>query len=307
MPLAPAARSMLDQLAALDTPPIWEQDLEQLRAADIQIMKVMDEPVEMAAVVDRTVPGPAGEIPVRIYTPDAPEPRPLIVYFHGGGFVFCSIDTHDGTCRRLAKAAGAVVVSVDYRLAPEHCFPAPLDDCYAATVWAHDHADELGTVPGRLVVAGDSAGGNMAAATALLARDRSGPPITQQVLIYPVIDAGCDTKSFYENADGYFLEGDTMRWFWTQYLGADGDGTHPHASPCRAPDHAGLPPAVVITAEYDPLRDEGEAYAEMLRAAGVPVTSARYDGMIHGFVSMPSLFPEADQAVAVIAEALAGP
>ncbi len=304
MPLSPAARTMLDRLADLDTPPIWEQDLDELRAADIQIMKVMDQPVEVASVVDRAIPGPAGEIPVRIYTPDAPESRPLVVYFHGGGFVFCSIDTHDGTCRRLANAAGAVVMSVEYRLAPEHCFPAPLEDCYAATAWAHEHADALGADASQLVVAGDSAGGNMAAATALVARDRGGPPVTQQVLIYPVIDSGCDTPSFTENADGYFLEGDTMRWFWSQYLGNGGDGSDPHASPCRAADHSGLPPAVVITAEFDPLRDEGEAYAEMLRAAGVPVTSARYDGMIHGFVSMPSLFPEADQAITVIAEAV---
>jgi acetyl esterase len=304
MPLAPAARSMLDQLAALDTPPIWEQDLAQLRAADIQIMKVMDQPVPVASVVDRTIPGPAGDIPIRIYQPDAPEPRPLVVYFHGGGFVFCSIDTHDGTCRRLANAAGAVVISVEYRLAPEHCFPIPLEDCYAATVWAHEHAPELGADASQLVVAGDSAGGNMAATTALLARDRGGPPVTSQVLIYPVIDAACDSSSFEQNAEGYFLEGDTMRWFWSQYLGDDGDGAHPHASPCHAPDHAGLPPAVVITAEYDPLRDEGEVYADKLRAAGVPVTSVRYDGVIHGFVSMPSLFPEADQAMTVIAEAL---
>ncbi len=304
MPLAPAALTLLEQLRALDTPPIWEQDLDQLRAADIQIMKVMDQPVEVASVVDRTIPGPAGEIPVRIYTPDAPQPRPLIAFFHGGGFVFCSIDTHDGTCRRLANATGAVVISVDYRLAPEHRFPAALDDCYAATVWAHEHAAELGADPAQLVVAGDSAGGNMAAVTALLARDRGRPPIACQVLVYPVIDAACDSASFAENAEGFFLEAEAMRWFWSQYLGNEGDGSHPLASPCCVPDHAGLPPAVVITAEYDPLRDEGEAYAEALRAAGVPVTSVRYDGMIHGFVSMPSLFPEADEALTRIAAAL---
>jgi acetyl esterase len=295
---------MLDQLEAIDAPPIWEQDLEQLRAADIQIMKVMDQPVEMASVVDRSISGPAGDTPIRIFTPEHDEPRSLVVYFHGGGFVFCSIDTHDGTCRRLAAAAGAVVVSVEYRLAPEHCFPVPLEDCYAATVWCHEHAAELGADPARLVVAGDSAGGNMAAATSLLARDRGGPPITHQVLIYPVIDSGCETPSFAANADGYFLEADTMRWFWSQYLGADCDGTDPLASPSRAADHAGLPPATVITAEYDPLRDEGESYAETLQAAGVPATSVRYDGMIHGFVSMPGLFPEADQAMSVVAEAL---
>jgi acetyl esterase len=195
-------------------------------------------------------------------------------------------------------------VSVDYRLAPEYPFPAPLDDCYAATVWVHEHAAELGADPGRLVVAGDSAGGNLAAAVALVARERGGPPITFQILIYPVIDAACATPSFTENAEGYFLEGEGMRWLWSQYLGPDGDGDHPHASPCRAADHSALPPAVVVTAEYDPLRDEGEAYGAALDAAGVAVTVRRYDGMIHGFVSMPTLFPEGDDAMTAIATAL---
>jgi acetyl esterase len=307
MPLSPAARTMLDQLKAIDAPPMWELDLDEVRAADIQIMSAMDRPVEVASVVDRTIPGPAGDIPVRIYTPEKPEPRPLVAYFHGGGFVFCSIDTHDGTCRRLADAAGAVVVSVDYRLAPDYAFPVPLEDCYAATAWAYEHATELGADPTRLVVAGDSAGGNFAAVTALLARERGGPPIAHQVLIYPVIDAACDTPSFAENADGYFLEAAAMRWFWSQYLGPEGDAADPNASPSRADDHTGLPPATVITAEYDPLRDEGEAYAETLEAAGVPVTQVRYDGMIHGFVSMPGLFPEADEAMARIAAAREAP
>ena len=304
MPLAPAARTMLDQIAALDSPPLWEQDITVLRDRDNTLLAAVDAPVPVATVEDRTIPGPAGEIPARIYTPGAPAPRPVIAFFHGGGFVFCSLDTHDGTCRRLANATGAVVVSVDYRLAPEHCFPAPLDDCYAATLWAHEHAAALGADPDRLVVAGDSAGGNLAAATALLARERGGPPITFQILVYPVIDAACDTPSFTDNGEGYFLEGDGMRWLWSQYLGGDGDATHPHASPSRADDHAGLPPAVVVTAEYDPLRDEGEAYGAALAAAGVPVTVRRYDGMIHGFVSMPMIFPDGDDAMTQIAAAL---
>jgi acetyl esterase len=303
MPLAPAARTMIDRMEEAGFPPLWELPLEQARAAGA-LFGTMDEPPAVASVEDRVIPGPAGDLPVRIYTPDGNSPRPVVAYFHGGGFVFCSIDTHDGTCRRLANATGAVVVSVEYRLAPEHCFPAAPDDCYAATMWVHEHASELGGDPRRLVVAGDSAGGNLAAVVAHMARDRGGPPIAFQALIYPVIDAACDTPSYSENAEGYFLEKQAMRWFWDQYLGVDCDGTDPQASPIKARDLSSLPPAVVITAEYDPLRDEGEAYADALRGAGVPVTMRRYDGMIHGFASMPMLFPEADEAMGRIGEAL---
>jgi acetyl esterase len=303
MPLAPAARTMIDQMQAAGFPPLWELPLEQARSAGA-LFGTMDEPPAVAAVEDRVIPGPAADLPVRIYTPEGDGPRPVVAYFHGGGFVFCSIDTHDGTCRRLANATGAVVVSVEYRLAPEHCFPAATDDCYAATVWVHEHTSELGGDPHQLVVAGDSAGGNLAADVAHMARDRGGPPIAFQALIYPVIDAACDTPSYTENAEGYFLEKQAMRWFWDQYLGVDCDGTDPLASPIKARDLSGLPPAIVITAEYDPLRDEGEAYAEALRAAGARVTMRRYDGMIHGFVSMPMLFPEADDALALVVDSL---
>jgi acetyl esterase len=269
-------------------------------------MGALDEPPEVATIEDRVIPGPEGEIPVRIYAPDAPAPRPVIAFFHGGGFVICSVATHDGLARRLANAAGAVVVSVEYRLAPEARCPAAAQDCYAATQWIHEHAADLGADPDRLVVTGDSAGGNLAAVVALMAREQGGPPIRQQVLVYPVIDAACDAPSYTENAEGYFLEATGMRWFWDHYLGPDGDGAHHHASPIRAGDLSGLPPAVVITAEFDPLRDEGEAYAEALQAAGVPVTVRRYDGMIHGFVSMPMLFPEARDALTLIVDALQG-
>ncbi len=296
---------MIDQLEAGGGPALWEMPVDEARALSA-VMGAMDEPPEVASVEDRVIPGPAGDIPVRIYTPDAPAPKPVIAFFHGGGFVICSVDTHDGLARRLANATGAVVVSVEYRLAPEARCPAAADDCYAATQWVYEHGAELGGDTSRLTVAGDSAGGNLAAVVAQMARERSAPPIASQVLIYPVIDAACDSLSYTENGEGYFLEAHGMRWFWEHYLGPDGDGTHPLASPIRANDFSGLPPAVVITAEYDPLRDEGEAYAAALEAAGVPVVLRRYDGMIHGFVSMPMLFPEANDAVARIADAVQG-
>jgi acetyl esterase len=229
---------------------------------------------------------------VRIYWPEGRSPAPLVVFFHGGGFVLCSLDTHDELCRALCRESGAVLVSVDYRLAPEAPYPAAADDCYAALAWAVSHAAELGADPTRVAVAGDSAGGNLAAATALRARDLGGPALRHQCLIYPVTDCRFDTPSYIENAEGYFLTAETMRWFWSHYLQDMGRAAEPYASPLRAPSLAGLPPALVITAEYDPLRDEGEHYAQALSAAGVPTTFRRYDGMIHGFVTLAEVFED---------------
>jgi acetyl esterase len=218
------------------------------------------------------------------------------VFLHGGGWVLCSLDTHDQTCRALTRDAGTITVSVDYRLAPDGRFPAAAEDAYAATTWAAEHAGELGGDPRRLAVAGDSAGGNLAAAAALMARDRGGPALAFQLLVYPVLDHRRVTPSHRENAEGFFLTGVHMRWYWEQYLGPDGDGAHPYASPGLAGDLAGLPPAHIVTAECDPLRDEGEDYARRLRDAGVPVEVVRYDGMFHGFFGMAELLPGARRA-----------
>jgi acetyl esterase len=264
-------------------------------------------PEEIFGVDDRTIPGPAGLIPVRVYTPVAAEAAlPGVVYLHGGGWVFMGIDTHDSICRRLAKESGAVVVSVEYRLAPEDPFPAPLEDCYAATRWVVDHATDFDIDPARVAVAGDSAGGNLAAAVTLRARAAEEPALVAQALIYPVTDASFDTASYAANGKGMLLEESSMRWFWDLYLGPDGDPDDAYASVLRAADLADLPPALVVTAEYDPLRDEGEAYGHRLDGFDVPTTVTRYDGVIHGFLGMREIVPEADQAMAQIATFLKG-
>jgi len=248
------------------------------------------------------VPGPAGAIPVRLYRPNATARLPLIVYFHGGGFVLCDLDSHDALCRSIANATGFAVASVAYRLAPEARFPEPLEDCYAALVALVARADEWGFDRARVAVCGDSAGANLAAAVALVARDRNGPALRHQGLIYPVTDAACESDSMRELATGYMLSRESMQWFWNCYLARPADAADGRASVLRVEDLSGLPPATVVTAEFDPLRDEGETYADRLRAAGVPVVGRRYLGMIHGFVSMPAVTPLADRAVADLAQ-----
>jgi acetyl esterase len=263
------------------------------------------EPV--AKVEDTTIPGPAGELPVRVYWPTTEPDLPVIAFFHGGGFTIGNCDTHDGTSRAIANRSGAIVLSVDYRLAPEDRFPAALDDCFAAATWLAANAASLGGDGSRLAVAGDSAGGNLAAAVALAARDRGGPAIAFQLLVYPVTDlsSGRDRhESQRTNATGYFLTHTQMEWFRRQYLRDEADGENPLASPLVAPDLAGLPPAFVVTAEYDPLRDEGEAYAARLREAGVPTTLRRVDGVFHGFFSMIGLVPGSAEAVDAAGAAL---
>ena len=233
-----------------------------------------------------------------MYTPEGEGPFPLMVFFHGSGFVVCDLDTHDGLCRNLCAGTNAVVVSVDYRLAPEHKFPAAPDDCLAATRWVAQNASSLRGDAARIMVAGDSAGGNLAAVTALRIRDEGGPALIGQLLIYPVTDYfQPGWPSMTENAEGYGLTRDGMIWFWNHYVRSAGDGVHPHASPLRAATLAGLPPALVVTAQYDPLRDEGEAYAEALREAGVPVESRRWDGVNHGFFFFPGIVDKATSAV----------
>ncbi|BBX93170.1 alpha/beta hydrolase [Mycolicibacterium boenickei] len=259
----------------------------EARAAVRSRYRPPQQPQPIGSVEDLVIPG---DIPVRIYRPatDLTGPLPIVVYAHGGGFVFCDLDTHDDLCRSLSNGVGAMVVSVDYRLAPESRWPAAADDVYAALCWVARRADELGGDVSKIVVAGDSAGGNLAAVTAILARDRGGPEIAGQALLYPVIAADFDTESYRRFETGFYNTRAAMVWYWEQYLPDTGDRSHPHASPLHA-EVSGLPPAVVVTAGFDPLQSEGEVYAETLAAQGVPVVHRCYPGAIHGFMTMPGL------------------
>lgn len=287
MPLDAQVQQLLSQLEALAAP--YEQmNPAEARAVYVAVVAARRGPGVVAppvgAVADRVMSTDAGAVPVRLYWPPAQETAPpLVLFFHGGGWVIGDLDTHDHQARTLCAAVGGVVVSVDYRLAPEAPFPAALEDCHAATRWAAEAAEELGADGSRLAVTGDSAGANLAAAVCLLARAAGGPAIAAQALVYPAVDALMSSPSIDEFAQGYALDSSTLRWFYDQYLPDPQRRREPLASPLHADDLSGLPPAVVATAEFDPLRDEGEAYAANLRIAGIDVTAKRYDGMLHGF------------------------
>jgi acetyl esterase len=302
MPLDPQARAMIERTQALGLPPTREMTPQQARDSVRQRSAALPRE-EVQSARDYRVAVDGGAITVRVFTPRGTAPLPALVYFHGGGWVTGDIDTHEGICRTLANAAGCVVASVDYRCAPEFTYPAAAEDAYAATRWVVDNARELGVDVRRLAVIGDSAGGNLAAAVSLMARDRKGPSISMQVLVYPVTDCDFTRPSCIDNAEGYLLTTDSMKYYWDQY--APGDRRlQPYASPMRAASLAGLPPALVITCEYDPLRDEGEAYAAKLAAAGVPVAQTRYPGMIHAFFRFTNVLDAARAAVKEVTAAL---
>jgi len=306
VPLDPRAGEIIAVMEAefppLDLTVSGTEMRRRIKEAGAKVLPSDAEPV--ARVEDRVVPGPHGDIPVRVYAPGPEDGAPLVVLFHGGGWVVCDLDSHDGICRALCNASGCVIVSVDYRLAPEHRFPVPAEDCYAATAWLSANASVIGADATRMAVVGDSAGGNLAAVVALMARDRGGPELAAQVLVYPVTDHSADTPSHRSTGEGYFLKSAEVMWYWDQYLTGPADGANPYASPLRAESVVGLPPALIITAEYDPLRDEGEAYGQRLREAGVPTTVHRYEGMFHSFLSFGGVLDAADAATAEIADAL---
>jgi acetyl esterase len=304
MPLDPQAQTLVNALADLGLKPIEDstpaEARESMRARTAGLGPFED----VAGVTDHRVPVEGGEITVRVYSPGGAGPRPALVFYHGGGWVIGDLYTHDGICRSLANAAGCVVASVDYRLAPEFKYPVAGEDSYAALRWVVANAGRLGIDARRVAVGGDSAGGHLSTVVALMARDRGGPTLVQQVLLYPVTNHDLDTPSYHENATGYVLTRDAMRWFWDHYLPSPAKGREAYASPLLAPSLAGLPPALVITAECDPLRDEGEAYAARLRDAGVPVTFTRYTGMFHGFFRMTRLLDKAKAALDEVAASL---
>jgi len=304
MPLDSQAQGFLEQLAAAGAPPLHELSVAEARQVLVALFGTQGEPEPVGAVEERTIPGAGGEMLTRIYRPYGTGPFPVLVYFHGGGWVIGDLEAYDATCRALTNAAGCLVVAMEYRLAPEHKFPAAPEDCYAATCWVAANAAAIGGDPGRIAVGGDSAGGNLTAVVAQMARDHGGPALVYQLLVYPVTNYGYDTASYRENADGYLLTRDAMVWFWDHYLRSAADGNNPLASPLRANDLRGLPPAMLLTAEFDPLRDEGEAYAMRLQEAGVPVTLKRYAGTIHGFFSLGAVLDQGKQAMADAAAAL---
>lgn len=292
-PLNGTVRAMLDQLNA-GFPRVEHLTGPEARAAVAARRMPVDNLDDVRSATDRTVPGPGGPIPVRIYEPHGAPPgeRAAIVFCHGGGFVFCDIESHDGFCRALARGGQAVVISVDYRLAPEHRAPAAALDAFAVFGWAVEHAAELGIDPTRTAVAGDSAGGNLAAVTAILCRDRGITPPAAQLLIYPAIDPSFDTDSYHRYATGYFNTRAAMQWYWRQYLGAQTVFDPPYlVAPARADTHAGLPPAVIVTAGLDPLHSEGCDYARRLRGAGVAVVHRDFPGLFHGFMTMQAFAP----------------
>jgi acetyl esterase len=291
-------------------PPMSSGTPEQARAGFRFMTVDLRDPAHLAqvgSIEQRTVPGGAGDVPARVYRPETPGPHPTIVFLHGGGFVIGDLDTHDDHARLLCRDVDAVVLSVDYRLAPEAPFPAGFEDCLAAALWAVEHADQLGGDASRMAVAGDSAGGNLSAAVAVAAKDR-GIPLAAQLLLYPSVDftEADDYPSRVDNAEGYFLTAADMAWFRDHYMQDPGRKSDPYASVLRAPDLSGLPPAVVATAEYDPLRDEGEAYAAALEKAGVPVVARRFDGLIHGFFGLGHVSPACAEANRLLCADLKG-
>ena len=302
--LHPQARAVLDAIAALGGSAGEPASVDEMRRLQVVEAQFSGAPQAVGAVRDFQVDGPAGLIGVRLYTPDVAGPRPTVMFIHGGGWVLGSVELSDALCRALCRASGMLIASVEYRLAPEHPFPAGLDDAYSVLVWLHANPAELDAIPGLLAVCGDSAGGNLSAAVALKARDEGGPRLALQCLIYPALDPTLAGESYERLAKGFGLTREEMRRFWDLYLTRAEDAANPYASPLRAADVSGVTPAFIVTAEYDPLLDDGEQYAEMLRAAGVRTRTVSYPGMIHGFVSYLGWIDVAHSAIEECAAAL---
>jgi acetyl esterase len=303
-------QELLDRLAEEGGSPVWELTPEAARASRNPFFASLGgSPPKVFRVENRRIPGPAEDIPIRIYTPDTGLKKkrvyPLLVYFHGGGWLLGSLDSHDSLCRSFANAAGCIVVSVDYRLSPEHRFPAAVEDAYAAVCWVWENALQLGGDGSRLAVGGDSAGGNLATVSCLMAKEKGGPDLLHQLLLYPVLDlSSFNTRSYRDHATGYLLTAESMVYYRDQYLRDERDRKNPYASPLLADDLSGLPSATIVAAELDVLTDEGKAYADRLKTAGVPVRYLCYDGMIHPFLNFLGVVDRAKAAVFEIGKRL---
>ncbi|MGD0230453.1 MAG: alpha/beta hydrolase [Syntrophorhabdales bacterium] len=283
--LAPEVKAFLEKAAKVAAPPISEKTYKAMRQFIVAMVRKVERPQFSGRIADRTIPGPAGAIPVRIYTPEGRGPFPLLLFFHGGGWVLGNLDTEEDTCLFLVRHTPCIGVSVEYRLAPEDPYPAALDDAYAALVWIAKEGRALGGDPTRIAVSGESAGASLAAVVSLMSRDRKGPPIAFQALFYPATNlADSSTESHRDFGEGFFIGDTDMQGIRSLYVPDEKDWSHPYVSPLLAPDLSGLPPALIVTAGCDPLRDEGEAYAERLRTAGVRARAIRYDDMIHAFL-----------------------
>jgi len=303
MPLDEQAKKLLDEARKNGLPPMYMLSLDEARKKAHENLPNSEE-IVVGNVENIVIPRPWGDMACRVYTPGGGSLLPIFVFFHGGGWTIESIDTHDTVCRHIAKLSDCVVVSVDYRLAPETKYPGGIEDVYAATEWVYENAVSLKGDSDRIAVGGDSSGGNMAAVVCLMARDRKGPEIKYQVLIYPVTDHFPDNQSHRDFATGYSLDRDYMTWFWNYYLNPEDSLDDPYICPLRAKSLENLPPAHIQTAEYDPLRDEGEAYAKRLKEAGVEVDLTRYDGMFHGYAQRWHLLDKGMTAIVEISSKL---
>ena len=291
MPIDAAVQNLLDGLNEQGVRPFEHLSVAEARATVASFVDLQAPPECVARVIDTTYPGPAGAQNIRLYIPDAPGPLPVVMYFHGGGFVTGDLTVTEELCRALANAPGTIVAAVSYRLAPEHKFPAATDDTYAALCWLGENAAQFGGDPTRIAVHGDSAGANLAAVAALRARDEGGPALTCQVLTYPVVDPYADTPSRTEFGEGYIITAAGLDWFWNHYLRTAEDADNPLATPSRATSLTGLPPALILTMEYEVPRDEAEAYGKQLADAGVPTEIIRFDGLVHGVYWISGAIP----------------
>jgi acetyl esterase len=300
MSLAPEIKAFLEAGAAAGLPQVWEAPVDVIRK-NTQSRPALAGPVEpVHEIVNRYIPGPTADLPIRIYRPTSASNAPAIVYFHGGGWVLNFLDIYDASLARLANQSGATIISVNYQKAPEHPFPIPFDDCYATLLWVIANAAELNIDPMKIGVAGDSAGANLASGVALKARDKK-IALAFQLLIYPCNDRNFDTESYIKNASGYGLSTQAMQWFWDQYLQGDEHDLNPYAVPMKATSLKEVAPAIIITAQYDPLISDGEKYAELLERDGVTVIYSEYAGMIHGFFTNMAVTPTAREAIDAVA------